>query len=765
MSTPRFQVDDPLPMGHTTLLDASAGTGKTYALAALTVRFVAEERIPIANILLVTFTRAATAELRERIRTRLVEAVEHLDSGAEVDPREDPLLAALGRGSADDRGERRTLLEQAVREYDTATIVTIHGFCSQIRASLGVLADQNPDAIPTTSEAELIRQVASDLLFTAASTGGVDADDGDDPPAPLPSLETVCSAVAKARMLGDCTVQAESGHPKDLRLVELVQATRDEVDSRLRLTGGVSFDSLIATARGAVRSDDDLVASLRDQYRVALVDEFQDTDPVQWEIFRKLFAEDDRPDPSTLVLVGDPKQAIYAFRGGDVYTYLAARHLADQRVLGVNQRSDAPVVDAMNALAAGQAFGEEEIAFETVQPSPRHAGRQLRVHGAPAPGLDLRVVLDAASCGLGVEKLSADTARERIAIDLADVAVELLDHGVVHGGSRPTPELQPGDLAVLLPARSQAQRYADALRERGIPAILRLGDNVADSAAAEQWRTLLHALDRPASTSRAGAVALGWWFGWAPERVADALAHQTAPTADTRDDDHPTSEPAASRELLELQHRLVQWAELLRSSGVAALFGEIRRRTDLVPRLLATRDGERDLTDVEHLAELLHANSLGPSAGGVTAAAALGVLNELGGTAEDEVASDAVQRRIESEADAVQIMTVHGSKGLEFPVVLLPELYAGGVAVEARGDYAYFDLHQERRVLDVSTKRPAADGRSEVTRPKAAPTASAETKRQNCGNQHRLTYVALTRAQHQSVVWWSPTGKGPTSVG
>ena len=182
--------------------------------------------------------------------------------------------------------------------------------------------------------------------------------------------------------------------------MDLVDAACDQLDDRLRRTGSLSFDSLVAAARDAVRDDPDLVATLRAQYRVALIDEFQDTDPAQWELFRTVFADDPTGDAvgepaggaagsehgrCTLVLVGDPKQAIYAFRGGDVYTYLLARDTADRQRLGVNHRSDASVVDAMNALAEGQSFGEPAIAYEHVDTSPRHRDRSLRVDDRCGP--------------------------------------------------------------------------------------------------------------------------------------------------------------------------------------------------------------------------------------------------------------------------------------------------------------------------------------------------------------------------------------------
>ncbi len=183
--------------------------------------------------------------------------------------------------------------------------------------------------------------------------------------------------------------------------------------------------------------------------------------------------------------------------------------------------------------------------------------------------------------------------------------------------------------------------------------------------------------------------------------------------------------------------------------------------------MLLGADGERNLTDLEHLAELLSAETHtgGHGRGGTTAAAAAAVLDDLGGTAVDEVAGDAVQRRIESEADAVQVTTIHASKGLEFPVVLLPELWSPGPRVQAGDVLSYFDQDEQRRVLDVSTAQPATDEATGRSKRDVAPIAYDETRRQNCGDQHRLTYVALTRAVHHAAVWWTRCGTGNNLAG
>ncbi len=744
-----FAIDDALPSGGTTLIQASAGTGKTYALAALTVRYVAERDLPISKILLVTFTRAATAELRDRIRKRLVEAADHiagLIAGADGGSVDDPLLKVIGRGTPAELDERHDRLRRAIRDFDTATISTIHGFCSQVRSSMGVLSPDNIDAVPAESEGELISQVCADLLFRQLDAAAENPLGGRD-------LAGFVKLVRKARTLSDSIIQAESGKEEDQRAADLVAEAIAEIDDRLARTGGLSYDSLLSSVRQALRDEPQLAGQLRSLYDVALIDEFQDTDSVQWDIFRTVFGDGNHG--STLILVGDPKQAIYSFRGGDVYTYLEAKKQATVVALGTNQRSDEAAVAAMNALGEGHVFGEPEIDYQVVEPAERHRGRRLlEAGGAPAPGLVVRCLVDPEAAG--VAKLASDPARRRIAVDLADVAADLIVDGVVEAPGKDPVPVTAGMIAVLVGATKDAPPIAEALRRRGIPAVLRLKDNVANSEAGEahsQWRTLLWALERPANTQRATAAALSWFFEWPTEKVAaaiEALSTDRGPAADAAED------PIA-HELVTLQLQLVDWSELLATKGMAALLGEARRSNGLDQRLLAAAQGERNLTDLEHLAELVHAE-VTSRGGGLSASTALTILDGLCSAPTDEVASESAQRRIESDADAVQIMTIHGAKGLEFPIVLLPLLWSGGKRVQAEVPYSFYDEGQAHRVLDVSTGHPKDENRRERSPAKMAPVAAAEAKRQACGDQHRMTYVALTRAVHQSVVWWTPVG-------
>ncbi|MCB0986537.1 MAG: UvrD-helicase domain-containing protein [Acidimicrobiales bacterium] len=744
-----YEVDGPIALGRTTLIEASAGTGKTYALTAICVRLVAEQGIPIERILLVTFTRAATAELRERVRSRLVEAHRHLSESVDPAESDDPVLTALTRSSdaspcsPEEIDQRRARLSRAVSDFDAATISTIHGFCSQVRASIGVLAEQSTDSVPTQSETDLITQVCADLFFSALSQHDFN-------PFGNRSLDNIVDLVQKARTLTGVEIQAGSGLPSDLATVDLVNRAVDEVELRLRRQGGQSFDSLLVGVRDALRNDTRLVSALRDQFPVALIDEFQDTDPVQWEIFETVFAAgltEAGTLPRALFLVGDPKQAIYSFRGGDIYTYLEAKKTADVRALVTNQRSDAPVLDAMNRLAADHRYGDADIAYQQVFPSPRHDHRRaVDVRTArPLPGLVIRTL--ELSPKSGIEK-TAGSSRRAIAADLASVVIDLLNHVEVaneaEGPSTPGP-VRPSDIAVLVASTAHARPVTDALRAAGVPVVLRLRDDVADSDARHHWRTLLHALDRPASTSRAAAAAITWFFGWEPEEVVAAVEAT---------DEHD----AARRRLVQLQQTLAEWADVLTAEGIASVYGRARHHQNLTARLLATETGERNLTDLEHLAELIHAEA---RSGGrdLTAGTAIEILDSLGGTPDDQVAADAAQRRIDSDSDSVVVMTIHAAKGLEFPFVLLPYLYDGGARVSSSRPFVFYDHDREHRVIDISAPTdPETGEKRDKKLPDAETKARTEAQLQACGDQHRLTYVALTRSMHQTVLWWSNHG-------
>jgi exodeoxyribonuclease V beta subunit len=278
-----FDLTGPLPSG-VTVLEASAGTGKTYTIAALAARFIAEGR-KLSELLLVTFTRMATGELRERARERLVSTeaalTRFLEGGGLADA--DEVVALLADGSLEEVRVRRDRLAAAVSNFDAATIATTHGFCQEVLAELGTLGDLEPDVSFAEEVDDLIDEVIDDLYVRRFYRSG---------DAPFDRAQ----AGEIARMaIGNPTAEV---HPRDAPAESdaamrrrLAVAARDELERRKRRLAVMTYDDLLTRLLGALRGTGGPAAAarLRDRYRVVLIDEFQDTDPVQWEIVRRAF--------------------------------------------------------------------------------------------------------------------------------------------------------------------------------------------------------------------------------------------------------------------------------------------------------------------------------------------------------------------------------------------------------------------------------------------------------------------------------------------
>ncbi len=708
-----FDVCGPLPTG-VTVLEASAGTGKTYTIAALAARYVAEGT-PLEELLLVTFTRMATGELRERVRERLV-SVEHglTRALAGVPPRQDRVVALLADGGRGAVAARRDRLRRALAEFDAATIATTHGFCQEVLGSLGIAGDLERDVEFVEDLGDVVAEVVADLYVRRFHRG-----------------EAPAFRLAEARQIARVAVANPAAPiaPAAGRLPamrrRLAVRVREELEGRKRGLAVMTYDDLLTRLDAALSGADGGAAAARlaSRYRVVLVDEFQDTDPVQWDIVRRAFGG----GPTTLVLVGDPKQAIYAFRGADVYAYLeAARTAADRATLDVNWRSDQGLIDAYDALFAGARLGHEQIVYRHVRAAD--ANRAPRLTGAPvAAPLRIRVV-DRASPSISLTRAgyaSNASAREHVADDLAGDLVRLLSSGASielrdeDGALVGREAVRPGHVAVLAPTNRNAALVREALDRVRIPAVINGAGSVFATAPAREWLRLLEAIERPAASARARAASLGAFFGWSAEQVA----------------------LAGERDWEAVHRRLHDWGRVLRERGVASLTETITRGERLPERILATADGERRLTDLRHVGQLLHAAAATEQLGTTALTAWLRRrIAEAGEDTSDEERS----RRLESDAEAVQVLTIHRSKGLEFPIVYLPFLWeARYVPKEAQPITFHDPAADDVRTIDVSLE--GAD--------------FARHRRQSLieqrGEDLRLAYVALTRAKHQAVVWWA----------
>ncbi len=571
-----FDVCGPLPSG-VVVLEASAGTGKTFTIAALATRYVAEGVVTLDQMLLVTFTRMATGELRQRVRERLLSAERGLTAaltGVDPDPGDD-VLVLLADAAEDQVRRRRNRLRDALAGFDAATIDTTHAFCQRVLRGLGVTGDADPDATFVEESTELIDDVVTDFYLRKFASSG-------DPRFTIDEARRIAKRVVAN---SDAALVSFDGDPEDLRR-QFAERVRAEVERRRRLWGLLTFDDLLTRLQSTLEDETrgELACQrLRERYRVALVDEFQDTDPIQWDILRRAFVEGGTA--STLVLIGDPKQAIYAFRGADVYAYLDAVAAAgEQATLGVNHRSDQALIDAYDGLFDGAHLGHEGITYRVVRAA---SGPARRLRDAPVDS-PLRVRVLRRSDGLvrltAKGFLSAAGARTVVADDVAGDIVRLLSSDAVYelpDGSTP---IRPGDVAVLVSRNEDARSVRDALQIVGVPAVLAGGGSVFETRAAGEWLRLLQALERPAASNPVRALALTAFVGWSPARVA------TASDAEWED----------------LHARMHRWAAVLRRRGVAAVYETVSRREQLTRRVLALPDGERHLTDLAHVAQLLH---------------------------------------------------------------------------------------------------------------------------------------------------------------
>lgn len=721
MAPTSFDVAAPLP-DNTTVLEASAGTGKTYAIVGVAARRIADG-LPIDKLLLVTFSRSASAELRDRMRSRLADLVVALDPArVHTDPAgdDDPVLRAVLAGSPAEIATRRGRLMQALADFDASTIATTHTFCNRMLEALGFLGERELiyDVVEDTDE--IVEQTALDLYLSHF------AGDADPPPFSIGDAMTIArDAVRSAGIpLAPQPADTSDGPPTPpstatLR-VQFCEQVRRRVERRKRLARLRTYDDLQMILYRVVTDDkigEAACSRIRASFDLILVDEFQDTDPFQWEILRRCFH-----GHKQLVLVGDPKQSIYAFRGAEVRSYLRAVDVADSlRALDTNHRSDADLVNALDRIYGGASLGDPAITVHPVKAA--RAGS--RITGAPA--LRVRAFSRTDFTVRGRSGFpSVGDVRAAITTDVAhDIAHLLSSETRLDTGDGPRP-VTPGDIAVLVRTNGTIEPLQRALAELGIASVVGTGTSVFRTISALHWLWVIRAIEQPARADRVRLAALTPLIGWSAAELADA--------SDTR--------------LAELSSMFAELGRVFAEGGFAALSGRLLAQQGVAERVLALDDGERALTDLLQVSSLVNTHVVDTESG------LAGVVEWLADRIADEShwrRHEDQTRRLDRDTHVVQIMTVHASKGLQFPIVYVPFGWDAARVAKPK-TFRYHDDAGDRH-LDVGGEGTPGWGER-----------IARRNDEEAGEDLRLLYVALTRAASQVVVHWAPsynTSKGP----
>ncbi|HVM98057.1 MAG TPA: UvrD-helicase domain-containing protein, partial [Candidatus Acidoferrales bacterium] len=740
---------DPLTVAlhGTTLIEASAGTGKTHTITTLYVRLLLERELSVEQILVVTYTNAATGELRARIRRRLHDVALALAGAAADDEALRRLVAQRVEAGKADIDRLRLL--NALHSFDQAAIFTIHGFCqrmlqehafeSGVAFETELVADQRPlldqvvrdfwvrelHAAPYPfvlfAQGKNTRFQQIERLATLAVTH---------PEMPIiPTVDDTSAAGAVVTVPGDEPTGDEL-NKRWLRMqVDAIAYARSELQRRKAQAHQQSFDDLLLRLVSALRASggEGLARRIRERLRAALIDEFQDTDPLQYEIFRRIYHDaPGAPGESgaALFLIGDPKQAIYAFRGADVFTYLEAKcDAALQHTLLTNYRSDPTLVAGINALFqnARAPFLFDEITFHKIAASP-HATDRLVGSGAP---LEILFVprRGQEARGSAIPKTWAPKLAEHVA---GDIVERIRSSATLNGRA-----LVPSDFAVLCRKNDQAIEMQQALRGLNLPSVLQGDSSVFDSFEAEEIARVLRAIAEPSDNAAVRAALSTTLLG---VTAAELFALQT-------------DEPGWDKWLRRFQDWSLAWAR----RGFIAAFRSMIEQQDVVPRLLAFSDGERRLTNVLHLIELLHTASVDEHLG---RSALVNWLAQMRGDegARTTVAAEAAQIRLESDDAAIKLVTIHKSKGLQYPIVYCPYLWEGKpLRDNDKATPRFHDPNDNNRLkLDIGSS--------------SLPQHQAQAEREAMAEALRLLYVAVTRAQHACTVVWGAFNSSETSA-
>ena len=824
-----------IPLESINLIEASAGTGKSWTVTLLYLRLILEKGLTVDQILLVTFTDAATKELRDDIRQRLTEALAAFeDADYSKDDEYKQLIVNSSNTSSisntsnkvktNGRDELIRRLNQAKLSLDEAAIFTIHSFCQRAltenafqaglpfeselmdddRELMQKLTDDfwrrnfnkapsvllfklqqksiTPDSLlddiysavgkpylklygPQTDDADSAIGTELEIKFTTAMTywkeqraevmallqnpelekgyykAIVDHRDlifsiMDDyaclkrPPASIDSKTDWLGTKEKTKanyeslehpffqlwqdFLDSWKILSEASDTflNQIRIQLLKYLQQELPKEKLRL-GVLSFDDLLLQLQNALRINSELAKDLRKKYKAALIDEFQDTDPIQYEIFNRIFAHQPK---HAVFFVGDPKQAIYSFRGGDIHTYLKAKTDTleeNHYTLETNWRSHPDLISAFNSLysSADNPFRDEDIKYNLVNagnivtdklitPDKRNS---LSFWKVDVTGKEPENENNTTS------KKSAPIIREEIADAVAGDIAMLLNAAQKGQAKIGENAITGGDIAILIRSHTQGDLIKQALSAKGIASVQSSKDSIFQTKEAEEMYRLITAIAEPQREDNVRRAL-----------VTELMAYDAEDLLSFEENGNLWED-----KLLAVQ----QWHYLWQKKGFLPMMHELMHTEKMHQHLLNYDDGERRLTNVIHLSELIHKQSKRQS---------LSMEEVLRWLRKQQQNSDSKESelRLESDDKLVKIVTIHKSKGLEYPIVYCPFV---GVGSRDMGSNTLFIFHKDKKAcLEI--------GSSELEQHQQIKTEEARAE------DTRLLYVALTRAKYQCTV-------------
>lgn len=815
------------PLEGANLIEASAGSGKTYTISCLFLRLVLEKRLPVNEILVVTYTVAATEELRDRIRRKIRQAIEAFSTGDS----QDLFLRGLIQKVRDAEDSIR-LLRSALRDFDEAAVFTIHGFCQRTlhesafesgslfdtelkpEQESGLMLEitqdfwrqrfyhapfefvsyalsqkygpnpylallrqgiSHPDAkiVPDVSPSERInvepfRQTCKKLRqdwptvrsdverklndpalyadyskklgqymgtmddymaenmpifplpeeFEKFTTAGLIKKTKKNQPAPRHPFFILCDELKEEEM----ALQREMDRQLLSFKREIFRYLDLELPARKQRRNIQSFDDLLLRLRYSLEKagGDELSQTIRNRYRAALIDEFQDTDPVQYTIFRNVFSK----GGAILYLIGDPKQAIYSFRGADLFAYIKASDQVDCRyTLTGNWRSEPGLIKAVNAIFsnAGNPFLYQEIPFKEASSGEGKDHEYLRINGQTEPPfhlwfVDSNKVADGKVINKGV---AYDLIPDAIAGEISRLIV-LGTAGKALIGDRP---LREADIAVLTRTNREARFIQEALSELKISSVLFSTGNLFDTYEAMEINRVLEGIADPQQEGLIRAALATDMIGVRGETLEDLR-----------------SDEAGWEEWLS---RFRDYYDMWRNHGFIHMFRYFLLKEKVRSRLLSLPNGERRLTNVLHLSEVLHQAALEEKLG------MRGLLKWLAGRRDtDSQRLEEHQLRLESDANAVKIVTIHKSKGLEYPIVFCPFNWDKS-EINPKEAFAFHNERDNWRLNLVLNPNDRAN--------------LALAEREELAENIRLLYVSLTRARNRCYLVWGRLKDAETS--